>query len=90
MTRLRNRVNEGAWVTVARKRLPNHLSWPGFCRTLGWPGHVPNAVRISDNHLLRFYIRAARALGINTAWFVSEIIAELKRRSLAKPPGPPA
>ena len=83
----RKRENEAAWVTVAHARLPGHLTWAGFCRTLGWRGSVPVDKRVSDNLKLEFYARAARSLGMNTAWFISEIMAELKRRQIPKAEG---
>jgi hypothetical protein len=75
--------DEAAWVTVARRYLPGHMTWSGFCRVMGWPGYVPAHTRRSDRHELEFYVRAARALGGDTAAFVRVVLKEMDSR---KPP----
>lgn len=73
--------DEAAWITVARQSLPGHLTWPGFCRTMSWPGSVPAQSRCSDNMKLGTYLSAARALGLDPVVFLERVVCEMDSRN---------
>ena len=76
------REGEAAWRTVALARMPKSLSWKGFCYKMGWCGSCPMHVRTGDDHRLAFYLRAAMALGIPPAEFVTAVLAEMHERAI--------
>jgi len=78
---------EAAWVTVAYKHLPGHLTWPGFCRLMNWPGHVPGHARKNDDMRLSHYVKAARALGGEPHAFVHAVLDEMESRKQPKMEG---
>jgi hypothetical protein len=81
MGRRRKLEGEAAWVAVARECLPSHLTWPGFCREMGWPGSVPFVSRKSDNLKLATYLKAAKSLDLDPMVFLERVVCEIDSRS---------
>ena len=80
MAAKRQRDSEAAWVTVARSSLPGHLTWAGFCRTMGWPGYIPTNPRTRDDQYLSFFERVSAALQLDLLEFFTLVVLEKERR----------
>jgi hypothetical protein len=73
--------DEASWVSVARRELPGHLTWAGFCRLMRWPGMVPTHPRTHEDQPLSFMERAAAALEMEVPEFIRMVLDERRART---------